>query len=85
MIIQSALSGENVLTTQQNQIIALRDDIITHKSNLIATAGEKYTTILNFISDLRPFHEEIMKFLGKEKEQHYLIILQNSAEKRPNG
>ncbi len=85
MIIQSALSGENVLTTQQNQIITLRDDIITHKSNLIATAGEKYTTILNFISDLRPFHEEIMKFLGKEQEQQYLIILQNSAEKRPNG
>jgi len=60
MIIQSALSGENVLT-------------------------EKYTTILNFISDLRPFHEEIMKFLGREQEQQYLIILQNSAEKRPNG
>ncbi len=38
-----------------------------------------------FVQDLAPHQEEISLLIGKNKPKHYIILLQNTAEKRPNG
>lgn len=84
-LIQAGLSGDDVLNTRTSQIESLWDDIIAQQKNLSTLGQGKYAKIIQLITDLRPSSKEILTALGQDKAQYYLIILQNSSEKRPNG
>lgn len=45
----------------------------------------QYTTLVNFLNDVEPHRDELMLYLGANTPKSYLVILQNSSEKRPNG
>lgn len=40
---------------------------------------------MNFLSDLKAYQPELFELLGKNEPFNYLVILQNTNEKRPNG
>lgn len=44
-----------------------------------------YAGIIDLVSDLSQYNDDIFSLLGEKEEQRYLVILQNGAEKRPNG
>lgn len=44
-----------------------------------------YAGMIDLISDISKYNSDIFSLLGEEREQRYLVVLQNSAEKRPNG
>ena len=46
---------------------------------------QDYAGIIDLVSDLSKYSSDIFSLLGETEEQRYLVILQNSAEKRPNG
>lgn len=41
--------------------------------------------MIDLISDLSKYNSDIFSLLGEQEQQRYLVVLQNSAEKRPNG
>jgi len=41
--------------------------------------------VMDLMSDLQNHKTELFDLLGKDKSQNYLVILQNTNEKRPNG
>ena len=84
-LIQLGLSGDDILNTHTSQIESLWDDIIKEQEVLSTVGDKKYSKILTFIKDLRPSSKEVFRAIGKDQPAHYLVILQNSSEKRPNG
>ncbi|MBU1758100.1 DUF4012 domain-containing protein [Patescibacteria group bacterium] len=40
---------------------------------------------MDVLSDLWEYKDELFTLLGKEEPFNYLVILQNTNEKRPNG
>lgn len=84
-LIQAWLSWDDVLNTHTSQIELLWDDIIAQQHNLSTLWWGKYGKLIQLITDLRPTSQEILTALGKDKAQYYLVILQNSSERRPNG
>ncbi|MEI7563766.1 MAG: hypothetical protein WCJ39_09385 [bacterium] len=40
---------------------------------------------MNLLQDLWKHQQEVFTLLGKDESQNYLVILQNTNEKRPNG
>jgi hypothetical protein len=46
---------------------------------------QQYAPFIDFITQLSAQKDDIFSLLGKEKVQTYIIALQNTAEKRPNG
>jgi len=40
---------------------------------------------MDFMSNAWNYKDEIFTLLGKDKPFNYLVILQNTNEKRPNG
>jgi len=63
----------------------VRDDIIANRDKLSKLTDNKYDQIIQFITELRPRQSELFQFLGEKEAKHYIIVLQNSAEQRPNG
>ena len=84
-LIQLGLSGDDILNTHTSQIESLWDDIGKGQEVLSTVGDKKYSKILTFIKDLRPSSKEVFRAIGKDQPAHYLVILQNSSEKRPNG
>lgn len=61
-------------------------DYVEHGGSRIIQAWvEKISGTWKLLQKFTQYREDIFSLLGKEKEQTYLIILQNTAEKRPNG
>lgn len=56
-----------------------------HPEQLKQLGLHNYAGIIDLISDLSQYNSDIFSLLGEEGEQRYLVVLQNSAEKRPNG
>lgn len=46
---------------------------------------QSYAGIIDLVSELSKYSSDIFSLLGETEQQRYLVILQNSAEKRPNG
>lgn len=46
---------------------------------------QQYEPFIDFITKLSAQKDDIFSLLGKDKVQTYIIALQNTAEKRPNG
>ena len=76
---------ENILKTKTNDIITIRDSIISQESSFQSLGEGRYNKFIQFLRDLRPMSTEVMQLLGKNTAKNYLVILQNTAEHRPNG
>lgn len=83
-IIQWYLAWENILTTKEEDIDKTRKYMQENKSYLKKMGFSWYEKIIDLISDLRKYKSEFFDLMGKNKPYNYLVILQNTNEKRPN-
>lgn len=84
-IIKSYDKGDNVFITKEKEINLCRDYIELHKDYLKKVGFANYDKLINFFSDIRIYQKEMFELLGQKKSFNYLVILQNTNEKRPNG
>ena len=84
-IVQSYNKGENIFITKEKEINLCRDYIEKNKEYLKKVGFSDYDGLINFFSDIRVYQKELFELLGKNKSFNYLVILQNTNEKRPNG
>jgi len=83
-IIQSYTQGENIFITKENEINSCWGYIEKNKEYLKKIGFSNYEKLINFLSDLKIYNTEFFELLGKKESFNYLIILQNTNEKRPN-
>lgn len=84
-IIQSYNRNENIFETQKSTIDKLRTQITDQDDKILLKDNIKYKRLFEFIDDISPRKEELLNYLWANVSKSYLIILQNSSEKRPNG
>lgn len=83
-IIQWYIKGENIFITKQKEIDLCRDYIEDNKTYLKKIWFSNYDKLISLFSDLRIYEKELFELLGKNQSFNYLVILQNTNEKRPN-
>jgi len=84
-IVQSYNKGENIFISKEKEINSCREYIVENKEYLKKVGFSNYDKLINFFSDLKVYQKEFFELLGKNKPFNYLVILQNTNEKRPNG
>ncbi|MFA6256174.1 MAG: DUF4012 domain-containing protein [Candidatus Absconditabacterales bacterium] len=84
-IIQSYTKGDNVFITKEKEINFCREYIEKNKEYLKKIGFSNYDKLINLFSDLKIHQKELFELLGKNQSFNYLVILQNTNEKRPNG
>jgi hypothetical protein len=84
-LMKSYMSGDNIFQTKAKQIDECMTYIQKNKEYLKKIGFGNYEPIMNLVSDLQKHKEELYNLLGKNESQNYLVILQNTNEKRPNG
>lgn len=84
-IIQAYLNNENIFDEQNQTLQRIRDTVTSQEDKILLQNNQKYKKIFNFLTDIKPHKEEIFNYMGANVPKSYLIILQNSSEKRPNG
>jgi len=84
-IVTSYVAGENILTDKTQEIEDTWQYIYENKNYLAGLGFENYNDIMEFLVDSWKYKDEFFTLLGKDTPQNYLVILQNSNEKRPNG
>lgn len=84
-IVQAYVQGENIMQTKTKQIEETWHYIKTNKEYIKSLWYDKYDTLLDFIADGWKYKDEVFGLLGNKESQNYLVLLQNSNEKRPNG
>jgi len=67
------------------QIEFCRDYIKKNKNYLEKLGFARYDALMDVLSDLWAYKKELFELLGSDKPVNYLVILQNTNEKRPNG
>ena len=84
-LMKSYMSGDNILKTQAKEIDYCRKYIIDNKEYLQKIGFGNYEQLMNLLQDLWKHQQEVFTLLGKDQSQNYLVVLQNTNEKRPNG
>lgn len=84
-IIQSYIKGENIFITKEKEINLCREYIEQNKEYLKRVWFSNYDKLMSLFSDLKIYQKELFELLGKNQSFNYLVILQNTNEKRPNG
>lgn len=84
-IIQAYIHGENIFKSKEYEIEYSRNYIKNNKDYLTAVGFDHYEELLSFLADVWKYKDEIFKLLGSDEAYNYLVVLQNSNEKRPNG
>ena len=82
---QSYRAGINMFTHHEDDIMFVITMLQTHYHQLIKYIPQTYQYLVERLYQLSFSYDEIRRYLGAEQPQHYLVILQNTAEKRPNG
>ena len=85
VLIKSYIDGENILVTQNTKIEELWSYTKKNKNYLKKIGFTQYQQVIDLISDLRKYKDYLFSLLGKDQPYNYLVILQNTNEKRPNG
>lgn len=83
-IIKAYTNKENVFATQKEAINRVRAQIVTQTESLLRN-NEQFSRLAYFIEDTYPYKDELMLYMGENIPKSYLVILQNSSERRPNG
>ncbi len=84
-LMKSYMSGDNILQTKAKEIDECFTYIQSNKEYLKKLGFGNYEAVMNLIGDLQKHKDELFDLLGKKEAQNYLVILQNTNEKRPNG
>ena len=84
-LVKEYLAGENIFKTKPDEINYCWDYIKANKSKLKTLWFSNYEWLFDLASDLWAYKAELFDLLGKDKTYNYLVILQNTNEKRPNG
>lgn len=84
-IIQSYIQGDNIFKTKTTDIEKARSYIKDNREYITKLWYSNYEEVMEFLSDARKYKDTIFNLFGKEQTYNYLVILQNSNEKRPNG
>ena len=84
-IIKGYEKGENIFITKEKEIDFCWEYIRKNKEYLKKVGFSNYEQLINLFSDLKTNEKEVFGLLGKNQSFNYLVILQNTNEKRPNG
>ncbi|MDR2189635.1 MAG: DUF4012 domain-containing protein [Candidatus Peribacteria bacterium] len=84
-LLQSYVQGENILQTKTEEIEQLRRYITEKRAYLSQLGFKNYDALMDDLAKAYTYREEIYMLLGKHQPFHYLVLLQNGNEKRPNG
>jgi len=84
-IAQSYISWENILKTKEKEILNTLDYIKKNQDYLKNLWFQKYEKFISLLWEVENNRKEISELLWKNWEYNYLVILQNTNEKRPNG
>jgi hypothetical protein len=84
-IIQWYINNQNIFYEQNETLNRIRETIISEWDKLLLEENEKYKQLFLFIKALYPYKDEIFTYMWANVSKSYLIILQNTSEKRPNG
>jgi len=84
-VIQWYVNGENLLKTKSTQIEFCRDYIKKNKNYLEKLGFARYDALMSVLSDLWAYKKELFALLWQNTPTNYIVILQNTNEKRPNG
>ena len=85
VLIKSYIAGDNILISQNTRIEELRAYTQKNKNYLKKLWFTQYQEIIDLVADLRKYKNNVFDLLGKNQSYNYLVILQNTNEKRPNG
>ena len=83
-IIKSYLTGENILISKKQEIKDLLWYVDENKYHLSSLWFDNYDWFISLLSDLNGNWDEVSTLLWEKWEFNYLVILQNTNEKRPN-
>ena len=83
-VVKAYLSGENVLQTKKEEIFDLWWFIKEKRDYLLNVGFSNYESIIDLLVDSYDYKDEIFFLLGENQPFNYLILLENSNEKRPN-
>ncbi len=84
-IIKGYNKGENIFISKEKEINFCREYIEKNKEYLKKVGFSNYNDLINLLSDLKKYQKELFELMGKNQSFNYLVILQNTNEKRPNG
>lgn len=84
-VVQGYLNDENVFDTQAQSIDTIWDIVTSTEDEILLRDNQRLQWVFNFIEDLAPYKDELLLYLWKNTAKNYLVLLQNSSEKRPNG
>lgn len=84
-IAQSYLSGDNVLQIKEPEILDTLQYIKKNEWYLKDLWFKRYNKFIDLLWWLENNRTEVSDLLWKNEEHNYLVILQNTNEKRPNG
>jgi len=79
------MSGDNIFVTKEKEIDEALTYIQQNKEYLKKLGFGNYDAVMNLLTDLQKHKDELFDLLGKNESQNYLVILENTNEKRPNG
>jgi hypothetical protein len=79
------IAGDNILVTKNKEIEEARGYMQANKDYLKKLGFAKYEPLMDLLDDLWKQKAQVFDLLGAKSAQNYLIILQNTNEKRPNG
>ncbi len=83
-IIQKYFKWENILISQEEKIEEVREYMQKNQWYLQKMWFAWYEKIMDLLSDLRKDKSEFFELMWKNQAYNYLVILQNTNEKRPN-
>ena len=84
-ITQSYINWENILKTKETEILNTLNYIKKNQNYLKNLWFQKYEKFIGLLWEIEKNWTEVSELLGKNWEYNYLVILQNTNEKRPNG
>ncbi|MCF7835054.1 DUF4012 domain-containing protein [Candidatus Gracilibacteria bacterium] len=84
-VVQDYVEGDNVMITREKEIDEIWLYVKKHRDYLGKLGFSNYNYLMDFVAKAWNYKQEIFTLLGKDQPFNYLVLLENTNEKRPNG
>lgn len=84
-LLDAYVAEENIFENQRDRVDRVWHYIANHHDRLSDRGFGQYDDLFATFASLYPYRDEVYELLGSEQPFTYLIALQNTGEKRPNG
>ncbi len=84
-LLNAYIAKENIFQTQHDRLDRVWLYIADHHEELGRYGFSRYQELFATFGSLYQYRDEIYRLMGSEKPATYIIALQNTGEKRPNG